>query len=271
MRRQWTAAGGLLAAAAAAVTGALPAAAAAAPAAEAPVAAAVGAATTTAAGAVVGTAAHRAPATSLATLREGSRGSLVRSLQVELGGVAVDGVFGPETRGAVVALQRRYHLATDGVVGRNTWFALSHSRHELPAGMPSAAVRGAREDGYAVVADKSTRVLYLLRWDAPSRRVMLSLQSPTSFGGCNSDGCYDTPTGTFDVDRREGRDYRSGAYDLPNGKGAPMPWSVFFVGGVALHYDPLGASHECVHIPSLTDAKLVHDHMRVGSTVVVRD
>ena len=49
-----------------------------------------------------------------------------------------------------------------------------------------------------------------------------------------------------------------------------MPWPVFFHGGVALHYDPLGASHACVHIPGLTDARLVHDRMPIGAVVVVR-
>lgn len=241
---------------------------------------AVGGATTAAAApvtasapltAAVGAASHpSAPVTSLAALHQGSRGSLVRSLQVELGGLHADGAFGPNTRAEVVALQRRYHLTPDGVVGPNTWFALSHSVHALPAGMPSAAVQGARRHGYAVVADKRTDVAYLLRFDRASGQVTVALQTPTSFGGCNSDGCYDTPTGTFHVTRREGRDYRSGLYNGPNGKGAPMPWSVFFVGGVALHYDPLGASHECVHIPSLTDAKLIHDHLPIGAVVVVR-
>jgi flagellum-specific peptidoglycan hydrolase FlgJ len=37
---------------------------------------------------------------------------------------AVDGDFGPMTRAGVIACQRAYHLAPDGVVGAKTWAAL---------------------------------------------------------------------------------------------------------------------------------------------------
>ncbi len=209
------------------------------------------------------------PSTSLPVLRIGARGSLVRSLQTELG-VAADGDFGPVTWRAVVSLQHRYQLRSDGVVERSTWYALSHSVKALPRSIPAAAITGAQRRGFAVVADTHTNVLYLLRYDRASRRVVQALQTPTSFGGCNRDGCYTTPRGTFGVIRKGGADHRSGLYDGPNGKGAPMPWPVFFHGGVAVHYDPLGASHACIHVPSLTDAKLVHDTMPIGATVVVQ-
>lgn len=38
--------------------------------------------------------------------------------------IAVDGIFGPITRKAVVAFQRAAHLASDGIVGTKTWGAL---------------------------------------------------------------------------------------------------------------------------------------------------
>jgi peptidoglycan hydrolase-like protein with peptidoglycan-binding domain len=57
------------------------------------------------------------------TLRQGATGAHVRDLQRALK-VTVDGGFGPATRAAVVAFQRRNNLLPDGVVGAMTWTAL---------------------------------------------------------------------------------------------------------------------------------------------------
>ncbi len=59
----------------------------------------------------------------LPVLRQGDRGEDVRRLQVALG-VAVDGDFGPTTKAAVVAFQKKKKLYPDGIVGRATWSAL---------------------------------------------------------------------------------------------------------------------------------------------------
>lgn len=59
------------------------------------------------------------------TLRQGSTGQDVRDLQRLIGGLAVDGVFGPATRMAVVDFQNRNELLPDGIVGRMTWAALA--------------------------------------------------------------------------------------------------------------------------------------------------
>lgn len=58
------------------------------------------------------------------TLRTGDKGQQVRALQKLLGGIAVDGDFGPETRAAVEAYQRQYKLDVDGIVGPKTWAVL---------------------------------------------------------------------------------------------------------------------------------------------------
>jgi len=52
----------------------------------------------------------------------------VRSLQYLLrargAGIAVDGVFGPRTKAAVVAFQRSRHLVVNGIAGAQTWTSL---------------------------------------------------------------------------------------------------------------------------------------------------
>ena len=67
-------------------------------------------------------------------LREGDRGEPVKVIQYLLSvvgefysaipEVAIDGIFGPATKNAVIALQRLAGLAQDGVVGARTWAAL---------------------------------------------------------------------------------------------------------------------------------------------------
>lgn len=83
-------------------------------------------------------------------LRLGARGDAVRHLQRELNdhgaSLAVDGVFGSRTLGAVKDLQSSARIAVDGVVGPHTWNALagsssSSSQPKLRAGDRGSAVR----------------------------------------------------------------------------------------------------------------------------------
>ena len=57
-------------------------------------------------------------------LNSGSEGRQVRLLQQALGGIKVDGIFGPETEAAVRNFQARSGLQSDGVVGSMTTSAL---------------------------------------------------------------------------------------------------------------------------------------------------
>ena len=56
-------------------------------------------------------------------LRRGDRGSYVEALQRALG-LAADGIFGPNTEGAVRAYQIQHGLKGDGIVGPLTWKAM---------------------------------------------------------------------------------------------------------------------------------------------------
>jgi peptidoglycan hydrolase-like protein with peptidoglycan-binding domain len=67
-------------------------------------------------------------------LREGSKGNAVITLQnvLKITGDyrnTVDGNFGPRTKTAVQAFQKRVGLVVDGIVGDRTWQALSKVPH----------------------------------------------------------------------------------------------------------------------------------------------
>lgn len=59
-------------------------------------------------------------------LKEGSKGSAVKILQKQLGGLVADGDFGPATKKAVIAFQTKHGLKAEGVVGPATWNALEN-------------------------------------------------------------------------------------------------------------------------------------------------
>ena len=57
-------------------------------------------------------------------LQEGASSDSVRSAQTLLGGLAVDGIFGPQTHARTMEYQSAHGLAPDGIIGVHTWGAL---------------------------------------------------------------------------------------------------------------------------------------------------
>lgn len=71
-------------------------------------------------------------------LRLGSQGQAVRNVQAFLGQQGfyngrIDGVYGPETRQAVMAYQKSRNLIADGVVGDRTWNSMSSQPNQASA------------------------------------------------------------------------------------------------------------------------------------------
>ena len=103
----------------------------------------------------VSTSAPAAPA-KLPTLLLGSRSSDVKTLQEMLNAKgynagSVDGIFGRNTRAAVIAFQNANGLAADGIVGKLTWAKLYDTTAALPAASTAAGTqpmvyRGSRGD-----------------------------------------------------------------------------------------------------------------------------
>lgn len=70
-------------------------------------------------------AAHTHPKPYPGTLvKLGSKGQSVKDIQAALGGLVVDGIFGPLTLAKVKAFQKSKGLVVDGLVGPITWKAL---------------------------------------------------------------------------------------------------------------------------------------------------
>lgn len=72
---------------------------------------------------VKGVAPIAAAAGGRATVKKGSSGADVKYLQQKLG-ILDDGIFGNQTKAAVVAFQKSRSLAADGIVGPMTWKAI---------------------------------------------------------------------------------------------------------------------------------------------------
>ena len=53
-----------------------------------------------------------------------SKGAAVQAVQILLGNLECDGIFGSRTKAAVAAYQAACGLAADGICGKNTWMAL---------------------------------------------------------------------------------------------------------------------------------------------------
>ncbi|MFE9955624.1 peptidoglycan-binding protein [Micromonospora sp. NPDC005299] len=170
-------------------------------------------------------------ATSQPTLRQGSRGAAVTTLQTRLTALrydvgGVDGIFGPSTHHAVVAFQKVNGLARDGIVGPRTWAALDR---------PVVPKPKYTHPGYSVEANLTRQVVYLAKGGAVVRILDASSGKAST----------PTPTGNWTVQRRiDGwRQSDLGLLWRPN----------YFYRGYAVHgansVPTYPASHGCVRVP----------------------
>ncbi len=112
----------------------------------------------------------------------GARGFVVRLLQLALGGVAVDGVFGTVTRDRVAALQRSMAQPSTGIVTPELWDVLE--ARDFPfVGQRASVLR---------VGDSGPKVLSIQRvlgvaptgvYDADTREAVKAAQSHAGLAG----------------------------------------------------------------------------------------
>lgn len=184
-------------------------------------------------------------------LQQGNEGAAVTAVQerlVELGYwmPAVDGVFGPQTRHAVVALQKAAGIARDGIVGPVTERALE----EGPRPQPRSTT------GTVIEIDRTAQLLLLVT-DGELRWVF---DTATGRSG------WTTPAGQFQVQR-----------EIDGYRHAPLGTLYrpkYFNQGIAIHgypnVPPYPASHGCVRVTNAAmDWLWANDAVPIGRDVWV--
>ncbi len=163
------------------------------------------------------------------TLKKGSRGSAVKSLQRAMLSAGFwhsgsDGVFGETTAQAVMAVQKVHGLSRDGVCGPNTWAVIDGLRRP----------RCRTASGNALEVDLSRQTL----------TVVLSGRTKWVFNTSTGKSGWRTPPGRFRVFRRvDGMDH---------GPLGSLWRPVYFNGGIAVHgytsVPSYPASHGCCRV-----------------------
>jgi N-acetylmuramoyl-L-alanine amidase len=181
----------------------------------------------------------------------GDHGRAVASLQrrlILLGYLqrgAVDGIFGDETRNAVIAFQGWERIGRDGIVGPRTRHALRYSR----APEPWLPLRRALE------IDLRRQVLLVVKAGGLRRAIHVSSGAFSS-----------TPEGRFTVVQRM-RESWSRPFHIW------LAYALYFDRGFAIHAFPIvpdrPASHGCIRIP-VQDAPFVFRAAPLGTPVVIR-
>ena len=207
-------------------------------------------------------AAATAPAAARPTLRLGSRGAAVVTLQKRLIALhyfdvsRADGVFGADTHHAVVAFQKVQGLGRDGIVGPATRAKLAR---------PYAPAARYRLAAASVEVNLAKQVLYYLRGGAIQRIIDASTGSGTWYYSQGRWAKAITPAGRFRIYWRYPGGWQSGplgALYRPN----------YFYRGYALHgmtsVPAYPASHGCVRMTVRTMDRM-WPALRVGMPVAI--
>lgn len=175
----------------------------------------------------------------LPTLRRGSTGSAVRTLQSRLSALgywlgSVDGAFGHLTEQAVFAIQKASGVTRDGVVGPVTWAKVNVGVR------PPARSR----TGHVVEIAKSRQLLLMVDNGRVRRIFNTSTGSGRRYFSGGAWHLAATPSGSFRVYRRvNGWDH---------GPLGSLWRPAYFNGGIAVHgygsIPPYPASHGCCRV-----------------------
>ena len=217
-----------------------------------------------------------APFTTVPPFSYGMKGAAITALQLRLNwaGLAtpLTGVFDSATRDQVNHLREKYLYERSGIVTPELWKLLRGITSSNGA-LPSQC------RGTMICISKTQEVLrYLV-----NGKVVLTLDA--RFGPEGSGG-LSTGEGMFAIDRKEGCSGNLNAGSsygamlanchVSTGYGTPMPWSMFFNGGQAIHYSYFfnqdgywGHSHGCVNIRNWNGIHWLYNNADYGTPVYV--
>lgn len=207
-----------------------------------------------------------------ALLAPGDSGDEVRALQARLRQIDwfnqdVTGTYGDVTKAAVEGFQAKREIPVTGEVDRRTMDRLEAMTTE-PTADELANRIGGNVPGRMDARCRTGRVLCI---DKTSRTLRWVVDGQTEVTLDVRFGSEETPTreGVFRVDRKAA-EHVSSIY------GSPMPYSMFFSRGQAVHYSSDfaargydGASHGCVNVRDKAALASLFGQVRVGDTVVV--
>jgi lipoprotein-anchoring transpeptidase ErfK/SrfK len=209
-------------------------------------------------------------------LQPGDHGPKVRALQARLRQIGwfegdVSDNYGSRTTAAVKGFQAKRGFPVTGIVDQRTWDRLlSMTRRPTQAELDNVKA-----------APKPTK----LTWDVDKRcltgRVMCISKENRRLTWV-IDGVpqyqFDVRFGSDELPTREGTFYvyKKKVDVISNLYHTPMPYSMFFSGGQAVHYSYnfarlgySGASHGCVNVRTWTGIKRLYNDSRIGDKVVI--
>lgn len=210
-----------------------------------------------------------------ALYRQGSQGDKVKQLQARLQQIGwfsgtISGYYGTQTTAGVKGFQAKREIPVTGEVDQRTWDRLAAMTHTPTAaelsGKPAATADASTAGldprcltGRAMCISKSTDKLVWVVDGKPQLRLDVRFGAQAS----------PTREGVFHVGWKA-KDWVSTLYD------SPMPFSMFFSGGQAVHYSSdfaargyVGASHGCVNVRNYNGIAWLFGQVKVGDKVVV--
>ncbi len=210
-------------------------------------------------------------------LRSGDSGAKVRSLQARLKQIGwfdgdVSDLYGSRTEAAVRGFQAKRGYTATGSLDEPTWAKLV-SMTRRPTADELNNVKPKPKPDTATGADLDPRCLTgrVMCISKTTRRLTWVIDGVPQYGFDVRFGSDELPTreGVFTVYKKQ-KDVISNLYHTP------MPYSMFFSGGQAVHYSSnfarlgyAGSSHGCVNVRDWNGIVRLYGESRVGDRVVV--